>query len=100
MIDRQQASSEADDLYASLRARQDEIKAGGGIRYKVQTQRGFLNVHSEPEDPFATHNIVSQLQEGQIVTSVGPPSGTWVQHDAGGWSVREFGGFQWLVPID
>ena len=32
--------------------------------------------------------------------SVGRAEGNWEEHSGGGWSVREYGGFQWLEPLD
>ena len=32
--------------------------------------------------------------------TTGPAQGTWEQHSGGGWSVREYGGFVWLEPVD
>ena len=88
-------------LLQSLQQRVNDLDRGIGKRYKVRTQLGFLNVHASFEDgPWATHNIVAQLEEGEIVTSVGPRVDEWVRHDRGGWSVAEFGGFVWLEPVD
>jgi hypothetical protein len=70
-------------------------------RYQVCTQKGFLNVHSDPRSgPFATDNLKNKLEEGDIVTSVGEPFGTWIQHDSGGWSISKFEGFTYLKPVD
>ena len=30
-------------------------------------QVGFLNVHSQPDNPYRTDNVVAQLTDGQIV---------------------------------
>ena len=87
-------------LFESLKERQKSLKHGIGKRYVARTQKGFLNVHYEPSDPFDTENIVSQLSEGEIVTSTGPSRGPWIPHDGGGWSVSKFNGFNWLEPID
>jgi hypothetical protein len=93
--------SEQGDMFASLKARQDDLEQGIGKRFRVRTQRGFLNVHSTYEDgPYANDNVVNQLEEGQIVTSVSPRVDDWVHHDAGGWSIAMFGGFRWLEPLD
>eukprot|EP00439_Symbiodinium_sp_Y106_P063852 s1526_g9.t3 len=58
--------------------------------------RGFLNVHTEPDDPYRADNVVGQLVEGQIVTGL-EEKGDWVFHDAGGWSIRFHGGFEWTT---
>lgn len=95
------AESQTDaSLYESLKERKNALKHGIGKRYVARTQKGFLNVHYEPSDPFDTENIVSTLSEGQIVTSTGPSRGSWIPHDGGGWSVEKFNGFVWLEPID
>jgi len=91
--------SSSSSLFQSFNDRQKELKEGIGKRYIARTQRGFLNVHNEPTDPFDTDNIVDTLSEGQIVTSIGPSQGLWINHDAGGWSVSKFGNFTWLEPI-
>ena len=70
-------------------------------RYQVCTQKGFLNVHSDPRSgPFATDNVTNKLEEGAIVTSVGEPFGTWIHHDSGGWSISKYEGHTWLKPVD
>ena len=56
-------------------------------------------MHSEPDDPHRVDNIVGQVMEGEIIQSTGAPKGIWEQH-SGGWSVREYGGFCWLEPLD
>lgn len=89
-----------DDLAASLRARVLELhEKSRGRRFRVCTQRGFLNVHSEPGDPYASWNVVGQLYEGEIVTGL-EQDGDWLLHDGGGWSVRFYGDFEWLRPVD
>lgn len=89
-------------LLKDLHARQDQIQSGIGRRYKARTQRGFLNVHNDTSSPFSTRNIIGKLAEGQVVTSIGPNEGEWVYHDAfgGGWSISNFGGWQWLIPLE
>lgn len=95
------AASAQGAMFASLKARQDEFEQGVGKRFRVCTQRGFLNVHSSYKDgPYANDNVVNQLEEGDIVTSIGPRVGDWVHHDAGGWSIAIFGGFRWLEPLE
>ena len=84
-------------FYADLRKRADEL--GGAKKYRVDAPRGFLNVHSEPDDPFRLDNVVEQLDHGTVVTAVEERDG-WVRHDMGGWSIREHGGHAFLVPID
>ena len=87
-------------LYKSLQERQDELKRGIGKRFVVRTQKGFLNVHSSLEyGPFATDNIVCQLEDGQVVTSI-DRIGAWVRHDQGGWSIARYGGFVFLQPLE
>lgn len=87
-------------LISKLRQRAKAVEEGAGKLFRVRTQVGFLNVHSEPGDPHRTDNVVAQVTEGEIVQSTGPPSGDWEQHSGGGWSVRSYGGFVWLEPID
>ena len=96
------AAENSKSLFESLRERKAALENGIGKRYVCRTQRGFLNVHKEPGDPFNTVNIVNQLQEGDIVTSSGPPRGVgaWIPHDHGGWSVTMFNGFVFLEPLD
>ena len=86
-------------LYDSLRSRQNELNNGIGKRYICRTQRGFLNVHKEPGDPFNVDNVVNQLQEGDIVTSMEPPRDGWIRHDSGGWSIAVYNGFTWLEEL-
>lgn len=87
-------------VYEALNDRKKALKLGIGKRYITRTQKGFLNVHYEPSDPYDINNVVNQLKEGQIVTSTGPQRGLWIPHDAGGWSICKFHGFAWLEPID
>lgn len=88
------------DIFASLKERQRQISLGIGKRYITRTKRGYLNVHFEPTTCDNQHNIVAQLEDGQIVTSTGPARGFWIPHDGGGWSLKNTGNFQWLEPID
>jgi hypothetical protein len=94
------SSLDTSSLFKSLQDRQDALKQGIGKRYMTRTQKGFLNVHFEPSDPFDAYNIVNQLQDGDIVTSTGLSRGLWIPHDGGGWSISKFGGFTWLEPIE
>mmetsp|Transcript_6091 Transcript_6091/g.14767 ORF Transcript_6091/g.14767 Transcript_6091/m.14767 type:complete len:177 (+) Transcript_6091:282-812(+) len=87
-------------ISSSLDRKIKELELGIGKRYIIRTQRGFLNVHHEPIDPYMSENVVNQLSDGQIVTATGPKRGMWVPHDGGGWSVCKYGGFTWLEPID
>ena len=64
-----------------------------------RTQVGFLNVHTEPGDPFRTDNVVRQLPHGAVVESK-VEQGVWVDHDGGGWSIRVYDGHEYLVPVD
>jgi hypothetical protein len=96
----QDETSDSTNFYRALQERQDTLKNGIGKRYIARTQKGFLNIHYEPTDPYHTDNIVGQLEEGQVVTSTGHMRGVWIPHDGGGWSISKFGGFTWLEPID
>jgi len=88
-------------LYEELKRRQVQLEKGIGKRYKTRTQKGFLNIHSDPHSgPYDVDNIIGQLQEGQIVRSVGPPIDDWIHHDAGGWSISKFEGFTFLEPLN
>jgi hypothetical protein len=86
-------------LHTALAERVAALQNGIGKRYVCRTQRGFLNVHREPGDPYDTTNIVNQLVDGQVVTSTSAAKDGWLQHDAGGWSVILYGGFVWLEPL-
>jgi len=90
---------DSSEIYQALNDRLADMEQGIGKRYVCRTQRGFLNIHKEPGDPYNTHNIVGQLREGDIVTSMGPNRGAWVRHDGGGWSISVFGGFVWLEEL-
>jgi hypothetical protein len=99
-IDKDTVVDTSTSLHKSLQDRQDELKRGIGRRFVVRTQKGFLNVHSSLENgPFATDNIVRQLEDGQVVTSV-DRIGAWVRHDQGGWSISRYGGFVFLQPLE
>ena len=54
-------------LNADLSRRIDAVHAGAGRLFRVRTQVGFLNVHSQPDNPHRCDNVVAQLHEGQIV---------------------------------
>ena len=97
--------SDVEDSKALLQAaakRQKDLQNGIGKRYVCRTQKGFLNVHKEPGDPFNQVNIVNQLHDGDIVVSKGPPRGVggWIPHDHGGWSVMMYRGFTFLELIE
>ena len=87
-------------LYATLNARRAAVDEGAGRRYRVDNASpGFLNVHTAPDDPFRTDNVVARLMHNDIVQSVSE-RGAWVEHDGGGWSIREYGGHRYLVPVN
>eukprot|EP00568_Trieres_chinensis_P011985 CAMPEP_0183295152 /NCGR_PEP_ID=MMETSP0160_2-20130417/3214_1 /TAXON_ID=2839 ORGANISM="Odontella Sinensis, Strain Grunow 1884" /NCGR_SAMPLE_ID=MMETSP0160_2 /ASSEMBLY_ACC=CAM_ASM_000250 /LENGTH=118 /DNA_ID=CAMNT_0025456585 /DNA_START=254 /DNA_END=610 /DNA_ORIENTATION=+ len=93
--------SDSASLYEALKTRRDQIDQGIGKRYLSCSKKGPLNVHSDPKcGPYATHNIVGKLEQGQIVTSVGAPLGNWIHHDGGGWSLAKFEGHDALLPIE
>ncbi|CAK0881352.1 unnamed protein product, partial [Prorocentrum cordatum] len=87
------------DLSASLRRRREELAAlgRGPRRFLVRTQLGFLNVHREPGDPY-----IGEATTWSAACWRARPAerGGWLRHDRGGWSVRFFGGFEWLQPIE
>ena len=91
-------SEDSSFIFESLRKRKKEIENGIGKRYICRTQKGFLNVHKEPCEPFNPYNIVNQLTEGDVVTSIGPPRGGWIHHDSG-WSIAIYNGHTWLEEL-
>jgi hypothetical protein len=71
----------------------------------VHTQRGFLNVHSDNEDPFDSTNIIRQLEDGDVVkidpeVPIGPPPFFWTRiiEPVAGHVVSSTGKFEWLEP--
>jgi hypothetical protein len=92
-------NTESASIFDLLKKRQTELDNGIGKRYICRTQKGFLNVHKEPGEPFNIYNIVNHLKEGDIVTSTGPPRGGWIRHDSGGWSITVYNGFTWLEEL-
>lgn len=94
------ADSSSQQMHQSLRQRLRNVEDGIGKRFVCRTQKGFLNVHMEPGNPYDTSNIVGSLSDGQIVTSTGPPRGAWIKHDHGGWSISVLGGFVWLEALN
>ena len=56
-------------------------------------------MHTAPDDPFRTDNVVARLLHNDVVESVSE-RGAWVEHDGGGWSIREYGGHRYLVPVN
>ena len=54
-------------LNAELLRRAKAVEDGAGRLFRVRTQVGFLNVHSTPDNPYRTDNVVAQLTDGQIV---------------------------------
>ena len=96
------ATTDAADaaLYATLNARRAAVDEGAGRRYRVDNvSPGFLNVHTAPDDPFRTDNVVGRLLHNDVVESVSE-RGAWVEHDGGGWSIREYDGHRYLVPVN
>ena len=91
------STTESSALLAALQKRVDEIGEGAGKRYRVNSVRGFLNVHEEPGDPWRTDNVCAQLDHGAVVQSL-EEDGAWVCHDAGGWSGPSMD--QLLLPTD
>lgn len=98
-----------DDAFVlhDLQKRQYQLEKGIGKRYQTMTQKGFLNIHSDPySEPYCLDNVIGQLCEGQIVTAIDVHE-DWIRHDAKiegtdqyGWSIRTFGGFTWLQALD
>jgi len=70
--------------------------------YKVHTQVGFLNIHSEPGDPFRMDNVVGRWSEGDVIKVKGEPLqtrfGPWLQ-TCKGWSIQIYDDFHWLRPL-
>jgi len=92
--------SDSTSLYTELFARRAQLDLGIGKRYVCRTHEGYVNIHYQPGDPFNTDNILGRMEEGKIVMSTGPPRGPWIQHDGGGWSIAEYGGFTWLEALE
>ena len=87
-------------LLDDLRRRRSDIAEGAGRRYKVcALEPGFLNVHSEPGDPWRVDNVVGRLGDRAVVESL-KESGEWVCHDGGGWSIRVYDGHAFLELLE
>ena len=98
-LDSSSKTNTDDNLLNSLKSRKLNLSKGIGRRYITRTQKGFLNVHADPDSgPYAVNNIIGRLEEGQIIESIGIFE-DWIQHDSG-WSIAKFGGFVWLEPLD
>jgi len=69
----------------------------GAKKWRVSAPRGFLNVHSDPSDPWRMDNVVDMLDHGMVIPGV--ESDGWVRHDLG-WSIRAYEGHEFLVPIE
>lgn len=91
-------SEDSTSIFQALKERQNEIDNGIGKIYICRTQKGFLNVHKEPGEPFNPYNILNHLSEGDIITSISPPRGGWIHHDSG-WSIAIYNGFTWLEEL-
>jgi hypothetical protein len=86
------------------------LKEGGQLKkvaaaakyFRIRTQRGFLNIHSEAGDPFRSDNVVGRHQDGDIVEVIAGPVqteyGPWLQ-TAEGWSIQVYGGFHWMEQL-
>lgn len=72
-------------------------------RYRVHTKRGFLNIHSEPGDPFRMDNVIGRWLEGDVIDVIGETVetqfGPWVQTSKG-WSIQVHERFHFLRPVD
>jgi len=79
------------------------LSGGQTTNDSVHTQVGFLNIHSEPGDPWRKDNIVGRWLEGDIVEVISDPLkteyGPWLQASAG-WSIQIYDGFYWLRPVE
>ena len=99
-------STSDDAALQSLRERVSELRLDAPSpsprpKYRVTTMHGFLNVHTDPTDPHRLDNCVGRLPDGEVVLALSEnPEGDWILHDHGGWSIRVFEGFEWLVPAD
>jgi len=85
------STGEGDDLFFSFKPQLEE------------GEEGLLNVYLDiPENDIERcdkTNIINQLESGEIVTSVGPRKGVWIEHDKGGWSPTVLDGFTRLRPV-
>jgi len=107
---------EKNEIFNSLRQRQDELgmmskkkKKKAQRKYRVNnttttTELLLLNVYMFiPQDEYEINdrsNIMDQLKDGEIVTSVGgDEKGGWIEHDRGGWSPTVVDGITRLIPI-
>ena len=99
-----------DDVFSigRLRRRASEIEgARTGFHqtaqyFQTDTQLGFLNVHKAPDDPHRLDNVVGRLPHGRVVLALDEYDGlfcSWVRHDHGGWSVREYADHIWLKRV-
>jgi len=102
------------DIKNSLRARLEELGTIGrqyrcinpetGNDSDGDQKKGMLKVYlCIPEDDFEARdksNIVNRLEDGEIVTSISPERGCWIEHDAGGWSLSVLDGQIRLEPIE
>ena len=82
----------------ALEPLRDALHTSSVGRYRVHTQRGFLNIHETPASPDATDNIRGRLMQDEVITALEHRPG-WVRHDKG-WSVSRVRGdsWLWLVP--
>ena len=81
-------------LYSELQ------KSADGV-YRVRTQRGFLNAHTTPSDPFATGDITGTLHDDDTIVALehlANEAGWWVRHELG-WSIARLrtDRWHWLV---
>ena len=94
------STAEESALLDSLKQRVAAVEDGAGRFYRVNALApGFLNVHSAPDDPWRTDNVVCQLQHGAVVESL-REEGVWINHDGGGWSIRVYDGHDFLVLVE
>ena len=94
------------EMFANFSKVRSFLRTSTNRKYVVHTQKGFLNVHSDPDDPFDTGNVVFQLQDGDVVTldpsapNLGEPPFFWTKicEPVNGYVVSLTGTFEWLEP--
>lgn len=81
----------------ALEPLRDALHTSSVSRYHVRTQRGFLNIHSAPDDAHEVEDVVGRLEEAEQIVALEHRPG-WVRHTRG-WSVSRIRGDSWLWLI-
>lgn len=97
----QVSPTELSEILQSLESRKWQLRSGIGKRFRCRArENGFWRIHESPTlSPGDTRNVVGAINDGDVITTIGPPVDDWIHHSRG-WSLRRFDGVEWLEELE